>query len=386
MGHLITQRRLVETLRRSEDPALAESLVALAEIEPVFEPGGGVFDANRRGAAPPPDAAPSAALQGRVLVRLAATQITAEKFEDANASLARAIAHLPEDHPGRIEAAALAVRSAVRQGARQRATEMVADLLRFLGDTPETHAERRAVFTVGMVVAEVMFESDDDRAEAIELFHDLLAGFADDDRFHDLAFLAHQALAAGELLQADERVFHHMRAIIAMTHAASGAADEIHARLALAGMLIEKGDPVSLDEAGRHLQIARDRALDGDLEDLHMLALIGQAGYLARRGRVHGAIDRCLEIARSAVDRQDVLRYVGAAALMSTIYELRGDLMSACRTLVEAEHGLGEPLGDPQARELIRPHLHGLAGRIGKERFLEILARIRAAHDIADDV
>jgi hypothetical protein len=293
---------------------------------------------------------------------------------------------LPTDHPGRIEAAALAVRAAIRRGQRRRAAEMVTGLAGLLGEVPETYPERRAMLTVAMVVAEVMFEDDDNRAEALGMFRDLLGAFEGDDRYRELAFLAHQALAAGELLEADEAVLHHMRAIVKLTREVDAPSDEIHARIALAGMLTEKGDATSLEEAGRHLQIARDRALEGQLDDLHMLALVGQAGHLARRGRIHGAVDRCLEIARSAVERQDLLRYVGAVALMSTIYELRGDLVSACRTLLEAEHGVAERLGDEAARGLFRPHLHGLAGRIGKARFLELLAQIRAVHDIADDL
>jgi hypothetical protein len=386
VNHLIAQRQRVAALRETGDPDLAEAIVTLAEIEPIFDHRITEVDALLRDAASRLAADAPADLQGRVLVRLASTQISGEKLDDADATLERAIALLPEGHPGRIEAAALAVRCMVRRGQRQRAGEMVPPLAKSLGAVPDSHPARRAMLTVAMVVAEVMFEDDADRGEAVEMFRDLLAAFGDDDRFSDLAFLAHQALAAGELLEADAAVLHHLRAIIKLTREVGAPSDEIHARIALAGMLTEKGDATSLEEAGRHLQVARDRALEAGLDDLHMLALIGQAGNLARRGRIHGAVDRCLEIARSAVQRHDLLRYVGAVALMSTIYELRGDMTSACRTLLEAEHGLGEAIGNDEARGLIRPHLHGLAGRIGKERFLELLAQIRAVHDIAGDL
>lgn len=382
VSYLAEQRRLVDALRTRDDPRLAEELVALCEIEPLFDHGAPRAHVLLAEAARRLDGVPPGELHGRLLIRLGATQIAAGKYDDADASLERGIARLVGGHPGRIEAAALAVRTATRRGARQRAAEMVPGLISFLGATPAATAERRAVLTVAACVAELMFESDGDRAEAIAMFKDLLAAVDGDDRLLDLAFLARHALATGELLEASDGALGHLRAIVQMTREVGAIADEIHARIALGGMLTEKGDRISVEEAGRHLQIARDRALEARVDDLHMLALIGQAGYLARRGRIHGALDRCLEIARSAVASQDVVRYVGAVVLMSTLYEVRGDLPSAIRALIEAEHGLGERIGIESARKLFRPYLHTLADRIGRERFIDLLEKINAAQEI----
>ena len=52
---------------------------------------------------------------------------------------------------------------------------------------------------------------------------------------------------------------------------------------------VQKGDPVSLDEAEKHLQIARDRALERGLDRLYMAALVGQAGVHDPEGPDPGA-------------------------------------------------------------------------------------------------
>jgi hypothetical protein len=117
---------------------------------------------------------------------------------------------------------------------------------------------------------------------------------------------------------------------------------------------------------------------------MHMAALVGQAGLMARRGQTQGALDRCLEVARAAVAHGDVPRYVAAAALMSSVYERNGDFASAYRALAEANVGLKEKLG-PEVQSLIRPHVQALAERMGRERFVEMVESVQHAARIRDD-
>jgi ATP/maltotriose-dependent transcriptional regulator MalT len=147
--------------------------------------------------------------------------------------------------------------------------------------------------------------------------------------------------------------------------------DELESRIALAGALIQRGDPVGRDEAEKHLQITRDEALEKGLDSMHMAALVGQAGVLAKKGQTQAALDRCLEIANVAVSKQDLPRYVAAVSLMSSIYEQKGDLASAYRTFAEAHASLREKLGD-QAKDVIRPPMSAFADRIGHDKFAEI--------------
>jgi hypothetical protein len=171
-----------------------------------------------------------------------------------------------------------------------------------------------------------------------------------------------------------------LREAVAIVKPLDAPEDEAEARIALAGALVQRGDAAGLEEAERHLQIARDRTLEADLASLHLAALIGQAGLLARKGNTKGALDRCIEIAQVAASKQDLTQYALAVALMSQIYEQRGDVASAYRTYAEAHAALRDTLGD-RASDLFRPHLRALAERIGIERFREIADQVnRAAH------
>jgi hypothetical protein len=77
--------------------------------------------------------------------------------------------------------------------------------------------------------------------------------------------------------------------------------------------LVQRGDPVGRDEAEKHLQITRDQALDHHLDSMHLAALVGQAGVLAQKGQTQAALDRCLEIAKVAVSKQDLTGYVAGS-------------------------------------------------------------------------
>ena len=170
----------------------------------------------------------------------------------------------------------------------------------------------------------------------------------------------------------------HLRAVIALAKAHAGHEDECEARVALASALAERGDIAGREEAERHLQITRDLALEHQLESMHMAALTGQAGLLARKGQTQGALNRCLEIARAAVAAKDLPRYVGAVALMSEVYQQNGDYPSAYRALAEAESELRTKIGE-KAKELVRPHLLALSEKMGRNKFLEMADNVNKA-------
>ena len=66
---------------------------------------------------------------------------------------------------------------------------------------------------------------------------------------------------------------------------------------------------------------------------------------------------------------------------MSHIYEQKGDLASAYRTLAEANASLRDSMGDQAARDVIRPHVEAFADRIGPEKFRMVAERVnKAAH------
>lgn len=177
------------------------------------------------------------------------------------------------------------------------------------------------------------------------------------------------------------RACHALREAVGIARRVGAAVeDELETRIALAGALVQRDDHIGREEAERHLQIARDKALEHGLDSMHLAALIGQAGLLAQKGQTQAALARCVEIASIAVSKQDLLRYSVAVALMSQIYEQKDDLASAYRTFAEAHASLRDKLGD-QATELFRPHLAAFANRIGYDKFAEVAEQVnRAAH------
>ena len=103
-----------------------------------------------------------------------------------------------------------------------------------------------------------------------------------------------------------------MREVVLTAKRIESLEDELEARIALAGMLVSRGDPAGRDEARHHLQITRDKALEGHLEPMYLAALIGQAGLMAQSGQIQGALDRCLEVARLAVAQPDLRCWLDA--------------------------------------------------------------------------
>ena len=383
VGLLDGLRKRVEELRASGAPGLAEALVELAEVEPVFGHRAGLVRGLLEQAAAGLDAG-AAELQARVLLRLAHVKMVEEKYDDADRALERGLLLLGAHDPRRVEAACLSGRIALRRGDRASGERIISGVVEWLSRPPTSPGEQRAMIAAALAAGELAAEQPDSEVRAEEIFREALAGLAPgpDERFLDAIYLFRQALAAIGLGQGQDSALHQLRELITLCKQVGAAGDEIHARIALAGVLTERGDLVGLEEAGRHLELARTRALEHDLEELHALTMIGQAGFLARRGKTQGALDICLAIARNAVARKDVGRYVGAAVLMSTIYELRGDFPTAYRALAEAQQGLQDKIG-AQADKLFEPHLFGLADRMGRERFVAMIYDVRKADEVA---
>ena len=150
-------------------------------------------------------------------------------------------------------------------------------------------------------------------------------------------------------------------------------------------MLVALDTTIALEEAARTIQIARDRALEHGLDELHRASLIAQAGVLSAAGKTAGAIDRVLELARAAVAANDVAQYVAAVGIMAELYAKTGDHVSAFRTIAESHRALAEAThADPTA--LFRPLLGRLRDRIGPERLDKIAAEVAIANRLADQI
>jgi tetratricopeptide (TPR) repeat protein len=376
-------RARVDSARAGDGTALGHALIELAEIEPIFGHRQAVVRALlREGAALVTDPT----LEGRTLLRLAHVKLAEGDLEGVEQLVARAKERLAGDVDRTIEGDAMLARASIR---RKDFTAAEAFLVA-ASERADTRAEpeantpvaRRAATITAFAWAELALEQQDwaTAAERLRVVGDVLAGGSDE--LLELDFACHQArtLVALALGRVDEACA-TLRGAIAIAKAAGALEDELETRVQLAGFLVQRGDPVAFDEAERHLQIARDGAIDAGLDTIHMSALVGQAGLLAQKGQTHAALDRCLEIARRAAEKQDLPRYGAAVALMSHIYEQKGDLASAYRTLAEANASLRDTMGDQAARDVIRPHVEALADRIGPEKFRMIAERVnKAAH------
>ena len=155
------------------------------------------------------------------------------------------------------------------------------------------------------------------------------------------------------------------------------------ARIALASALVALDDTDRDRRGDAHVQIARDRALEHQLVELHRATLIAQAGVLSAAGKTAGAIDRVLELAHAAVAKHDVAQYVAAVGIMAELYAKTGDHVSAFRTIAESHRALAEATGS-DTTALFRPLLARLRDRIGSERLDKIAAEVGIANRLAD--
>jgi hypothetical protein len=377
-------RAAVAEARVSNSGALAEALVALAEAEPAFKHRSQLVRALLEEAARLCDRDALSTLQGRILIRLGTLKLVEDDLEGAEQLAQRAVERLRESGAGPelTAARALSARILVRRRDFGAARSLLAELGATLPTAVAGLPARRAGVALALGIGELSLASDGENARARAIYGELVSGIAsgreEEELFAEAAYHAHQALAYLGIVASDGSAVRHLREPVTLAKRYAAAADECEARIALAGALADRGDLASLEEAARHLQVARDEALQRGLSEQHVTALVGQAALMKRRGQVGGALDRCLEIARDAVGRQDPTQYLAAVVLMSEIYYQTGDLPSSYKVLAEAEQALVERFGE-RAKELTRPHLFALADRMGRNKFVELVDNIYKA-------
>ncbi len=375
---LEAQRARVAEAADPESRAIA--LIELAELEPIFGHRQAVVRGLLHEAAAIVDTLGKPALEGRVLLRLAYVKLVDDDFEGTEQLATRARDRLVDDSYRVAEANVLLVRAAIR---RQRLAQAQAMLVA-LGDIPEpetlTPISARVGVLLALTWAELALEQKD-WVMAGERLALVTKATRIDPALAELGFTCRQMLglihlATNKFTQACAV----MREVVTIARSYNAAEDEIEMRLGLAAALGERGEQVNLDEAEKHLQIARDLALEGGFDSLYTTALVAQAGLMNRKGQTRAALDRCIEVAQLAVSRQDLPKYGVAVGLMSQIYEQKGDLASAYRTFAEANASLRDVIGE-RAKEVIVPYMEAFADRIGHDKFAAIAQQVnKAAH------
>jgi len=336
------------------------------------------------------------ALQARILLRVAALKMVEMDFEAADKALERAGA-LCDEPSLRFLGGVRACRVAIRRGERDRpAALLIGTATRLDAIADDTAAWRDVAVEIALGIAELELHADEPDASAFDGLDEI------PDEHVDAAFTAHQLRATHLIMIGQgEQAAHALRAALKIAVACASPEDEVEMRLALAGVLVERGDTIGLEEATRHVQAARERAGSASrggtrtegvgrpesetMDQLQVAALIGQAGVLARRGKVASAIDRCLEIARLGAARGDAPRLVAAVGLMAELYGQTGDYASAYRTIAEAYQGLRDATGN-DVEPLFRPHLAALRDRMGGDRFDRMIEDVRKARTLADNL
>ena len=377
-------RARVDERRAAGGAPLALALVELGEVEPGFKYRTAKPRALLHEAAALLDREGDPRLRGRLLVRLATLKLADEDAEGTEQLIDRAFDLLqPVGATAElVEAGATVCRARLRRNLLEGVEGMLGRLGATLDATVDDEATRRAAMALALALAELAVTDEAERprdlARARAILGDALKGLGGDDQHLDARFAGHQLLALLDREDNLSRSCHHLREVLALAKAQGAVQEEVEARLGLAGALVERGDLAGREEAERHLQIARDASLEAGLDSLHMAALVGQAGLMAKKGQTQGALDRCLEIAQAAVVKQDLPRYLAAVALMAEIYKQNGDFKSAYRALAESDRSLVERFGEG-ARDLLRPHLFALADEMGRERFVAMVEDIRRA-------
>lgn len=380
---LVAAREHVAQARASGGGAFAEALLDLAELEPLLPHHVAAVRGPLGEAAAVLDQLGHPAFEGRALLRLAHIKLAENDLEGVEQLASRARQRLEGDPDRVIEAESLVARAAIRRHHFAAAEARLVAVSESAADVePATVAARRAATALARAWVDLAIEQQDYAAAGKRL--DALAeaiAAAPDNELIEADYASRQLRAAVALALGNmQAACVSLRDAVVIAKAVGSLEDELESRIALAGALVQRGDPVGRDEAEKHLQITRDQALDHGLDSMHMAALVGQAGVLAQKGQTQAALDRCLEIANVAVSKQDLTRYVAAVSLMSSIYEQKGDFASAYRTFAEAHASLREKLGD-RAKDLIRPPMSAFAARIGHEKFSEIAEAVtKAAH------
>jgi len=372
----------------SGDDDEARAAVERAEREPLFGHRVAPVRAAIDAAAAILDRVSVPALRARLLLRLATVKLVENDYEGADQALEAVGRHVPDDTVLRFLTGVRSCRVAIRRGPEPRKVAQqtllgVAERL----DAFDTGAPGWDVVSteVAIAIAELGLHDDPPDATAIEPLADLVAALLPGAE-PELAFVGHQLVAAFALSLGEiDRAVRALRPIVTLARDAGSPADEVEARIALASTLVAGGDPIGLEEATRHVQIARDRALEHGLVELHQAALIAQAGVLSQAGKTAGAIDRVLELARAAVAKHDVAQYVAAVGVMAELYARSGDHVSAFRTIVESHRALADAT-QTDTTSLFRPLLARLRDRVGEDRLAKIAADVDTANRLADQI
>ena len=369
--------------------AEATTAVERAEREPLLGARIAPVRAAIDAAAPLLDQVPLPQLRARILLRLASVKLAEQDYEGADQALEAVGRHVPDDTTLRFLCGVRACRVAIRRNAETRKLardtllNVAARLDAFDTNTP---AWDGVTTEVALAIAELALHDADPDPSAFEPIAEIVKGLTGDPRHADTAFAGHLLVGAFALQTADpERAVKSLRAAVQLARDAGSPRDEVETRLALASALVATDSLIALDEALRTVQVARDRTLEHQLDDLHQATLVAQAGVLSAAGKTAGAIDRVLELARLAVVKQDVPQYVGAVAIMAELYAKTGDHVSAFRTIAESHAALAAATNS-DTTPLFRPLLERLRERVGAERLDRIAREVETANRLAEQI
>jgi hypothetical protein len=388
MASLDEVRARVEATR-GDDPAHARAVLELAEREPLLGNRIAPVKVAIDGAAVVLERAGTPEQRARLLLRLASLKIVETDYDGADKALHAVGEQVPDHEALRFLTGARACRIALRRGPEDRKVArdmLLASAARIPHFDVNDPIWQQVTSEVVLGAAEVGLHDEPSDAAAFAALDELLDELGGDPTQLDLVFWGTQLRATYWMSLGDgPKTLAALRTVLKIAREVDSPADEVEARLALAGVLVELGDAVSLDEAAHHVQHARDRALEHNLATLHQAALIAQAGVLSHQGKTAGAIDRMLELARSAATDQDVPRYVAAVGIMADLYARSGDAVSAFRTIAESNRALAQATGS-DATPLFRPLLAALRERIGAERLDQIASDVAKANQLADEL
>ncbi len=336
-----------------------------------------------------------AELTAAVLYRLAEAKLFAGDPRAAEQALQAIGPATADDSPWRFAAGVRACRVALRRGQRELAQSALVTaaqtmppnkpLIEVTATTlgSADHAWRSAVIELGIAIAELEIQHQFPDIAALDAVRALVALPTINEQ-RDQVFTMRQLLTAAAFGDGDGNAAAILlRANIKLAHAVTSVEDEVEARLALIGVLVEQGQPVHLAEATRHAQQARDASLEimATRPELHIASLVAQAGVLERSGRRAGALDRCIEVAASAAKQGSVPGYVAAVGMMAEMYARSGDIASAFRTLAESSYALTQATGSA-ASPLFKPYLQRLEQQVGIQRLRQVAAEVHAANEL----
>ncbi|MEJ7600485.1 MAG: hypothetical protein WKG01_21430 [Kofleriaceae bacterium] len=324
------------------------------------------------------------ALRARVMLRLAQLKLVENDWDAADRALEAVGRHVPEHAAlrfltgARVGSRCCAGRSA--RGGRQVLVTAATQVPSFDDGDP---IWQRVSIELALAIAEHAIHDETPDPDAFVPLREIVEQFATDGAYVDTVFTGRQLLATFAIGRGDlDAGARSLRAVLKLAQDARSPADEVEARLALAGILTELGDHVGREEAAKQVERARATAEQSALGTLHQAALLAQAGLLAETGKTAQAIDRVLELARGAAADQDLPRYVAAVAIMAELYARRGDPVSAFRTIAEASHALSTATGS-DAAPLFREPLARLRDRIGETRLAKIAEDVAHANRLS---